>query len=114
MAIQSPQTAIEEYVRQWLQTAGSFSVEFSWGFVADPFARMRVRCKKCHQTLTCNIPEDSFKMDWAMQQFVKIHAHEVLQMPTPITAPTPMTVDFKSVPVPVRVKRQGRRFRETN
>jgi len=68
---------IEIYIRQWLATIGShLDVVFAWGTGVDPFQRMQIRCKKCNQTLTSNVPQDAEKIDWALQKFGNLHAHK--------------------------------------
>jgi hypothetical protein len=37
---------------------------------------MQIRCKKCNQTLTSNVPQDAEKIDWALQKFGNLHAHK--------------------------------------
>ena len=68
---------IEIYIRQWLATIGShLDVVFAWGTEVEPFKRMQIRCKKCNQTLTSNVPQDAEKIDWALQKFGNLHAHK--------------------------------------
>jgi len=69
MALSSnPQT----YMTQWLLTAtkGTVTGEFSLRH-----NRMRLRCLKCGQTLTCPTPEGT-TIDYGVQEFVKLHAHK--------------------------------------
>ena len=101
------------YLHQWVKTVGDhLSIDFVWGTAFYSFHRMRLTCHKCSQTLTCDIPETTEKVDWALQKFVTLHRHdprvELVKIPE---TPSPMTVDFKSR---VRKPKEGRRFRETN
>ena len=68
---------IEIYLRQWLATIGShLDVVFAWGTEVEPFKRMQIRCKKCNQTLTGDVPQGAEKIDWAWQKFGNLHAHK--------------------------------------
>ena len=102
----------ETYLHQWVKTIGGhFSVDFAWGTGFDPFQRMRLTCRKCYQTLTCDMPETAEKVDWALQKFVTLHSHVRVELVKIPETPSPMTVDFKSR---VRKHKEGRKFRETN
>jgi hypothetical protein len=105
----------ETYLHKWAGTVSQhMEISFSWGTAYDPFRRMKLFCKKCHQTLTCDIPETPEHLDWALQKFVGLHRHDPIAEPKPIIKvalqPIPLTADFK----PVKVVREGRRFREAN
>ena len=102
----------EMYLHQWVKTVGDhLSIDFVWGTGFDPFRRMYLTCNKCSQTLTCDIPGTTEKLDWALQQFVTLHRHYRVELVKIPETPSPMTVDFKSR---VRKPKEGRRFRETN
>ena len=103
---------VEMYLHQWVKTVGDhFSIDFAWGTAFDSFHRMRLTCHKCSQTLTCDIPETTEKVDWALQKFVTLHSHVRVELVKIPEMPSPMTVDFKSR---VRKHKEGRKFRETN
>lgn len=117
MALQPQPANLVDYMRQYLKVATNGNVYCEYASHQD---RMRLHCKVCTQTLTRGIPESAEKMDWAMQEFVKLHRH-VINSPEgkiPSTkadwiAPAPVTADFK----PVKPKRddwgiaEGRKFR---
>jgi hypothetical protein len=108
-------------MQKWLETIGPhLDVVFAWGTVVDPFidGRMKVRCKKCDQTLTSNVPQDSTNIDWALQRFVHLHTHkqvaiEEIENKIKRGIVKEMTADFKLVPKPL-MRKEGRRFREDN
>jgi hypothetical protein len=112
---------VRDYLRHWVKTASShIDIEFA-SSVVDPFDRMRLICNKCHQTLTCDVPETPEKIDWALQKFAGLHRHDPVALVAEEdkikreivkAAYTPLTVDFK--PARVGFAKEGRRFRETN
>ena len=110
--------SLSEYMSQYLKVATDGNVYSEYASHQD---RMRLHCRVCTQTLTLGVPENAEKMDWAMQEFVKLHRH-VIDSPEgkiPSTkagwiAPAPVTADFK----PVKAKSKpdwgiesGRKFR---
>lgn len=63
----------ESYMKAYCQTAtaGNVTVKFAW------FAhRMELVCTKCGQMLTAPKPEDTTTVDYAVQEFVKLHLHK--------------------------------------
>ena len=88
---------IEIYIRQWLATIGShLDVVFAWGTEVEPFKRMQIRCKKCNQTLTSNVPQDAEKIDWALQKFGNLHAHKQASGLTTANEGTSLTYPYTS------------------
>lgn len=111
-------SSISAYVDQYVKTATDGNVQVAYAASVD---RMQLGCTVCYQTLTCPLPPSAAEMDWAMQEFVKLHRH-VIDSPEgkiPSTkagwiAPAPVTADFK----PVKAKSKpdwgiesGRKFR---
>lgn len=105
---------VDNYLRQWLHTAGVFDLNFAW-----QTDRIQVRCK-CGAILRLNTPT-SEEMPWVLQDWVSTHGHngnhgvEVKSFSKPIMkvmlAPVSVTADFKPVkPVTARIAK-GRRFR---
>lgn len=65
-------SGVEAYMEQWLQTATKGNVRFTMAFLTD---RMHLHCDKCHVGMTCPKPKDSTEIDYAIQEYVKLHAH---------------------------------------
>ena len=109
------------YINQWLKTATDGNVVYERAFATD---RAMFFCKKCNQTLILpGTGVEGTKVDYALQEFVKIHSHlgghatgvtECLGCGTLIPKadrnrwcggcykkpdPTPVTADFKKVGV---------------
>ena len=112
--------SISAYMRQYVKTATDGNVHIIFAYATD---RMQLSCRVCDQALTLSQPESAEKVDWAMQEFVKLHRHAPLTTgegtPTQITwhtVPpkiTPVTADFKRVK-PTRDDwgiTEGRKFR---
>ena len=74
MAFLSQNGAVEQYVNQWLEVAtkGKVVAHFAWGI-----NRMTLKCNVCETQLTAKKPESSNDIEWAVQEFVKTHAHKV-------------------------------------
>lgn len=69
MASSNPQT----YMTQWLATATNGTVTGEFSLMHQ---RMRLKCWKCHATLTVPEPTDSTTVDYGVQEFVKLHSHK--------------------------------------
>jgi hypothetical protein len=99
----------ESYLRKWLATVSpNLVLEFTqhrWGHLGE---HMRISCTKCHQMLTGPTPPTAEKIDWATQRFVALHTHDGKIEPVLTIDPVGYTLDKP------RLKREGRRFRETN
>ena len=63
---------ISAYVDQYVKTATDGNVQVTYVANVD---RMMLGCKVCYQMLTCSLPPSDAEMDWAMQEFVKLHRH---------------------------------------
>lgn len=131
MAFQ-PTTSISAYVDQYVKIATNGNVNVSYAQLVD---RMQLGCKVCQQTLTCPLPSSDAEMDWATQEFVKLHRHIAVQplttgegTPTQITWSSPegtipkknyttfskpkaVTADFKPVKKDDWGISTGRKFR---
>ena len=64
---------IDAYMEQWLKTATKGNVRFTMAFLTN---RMHLHCDVCHVGLTCPKPEDANTIDYAVQEYVKLHAHK--------------------------------------
>lgn len=104
---------IQTYVDEWVKVAtdGNVVVDYAWNPEVN---RMRLRCKKCEQVLTCAIPDVPEKIDYALQKFVGLHRHAAF-------VPPKQTSSWNYVPYTAPAKKQnratlkdeeGRRFRE--
>jgi transcription elongation factor Elf1 len=104
---------IQTYVDEWVKVAtdGNVVVDYAWNPEVN---RMRLRCKKCEQVLTCAIPDVPEKIDYALQKFVGLHRHAEF-------VPPKQTSSWNYVPYTAPAKKQnratlkdeeGRRFRE--
>ena len=104
---------IQTYVDEWVKVAtdGNTVVDYAWNPEVN---RMRLRCKKCEQVLTCAIPDVPEKIDYALQKFVGLHRHAAF-------VPPKQTSSWNYVPYTAPAKKQnratlkdeeGRRFRE--
>lgn len=63
---------IEAYMEQWLKTATKGNVRFTMAFLTH---RMHLHCDVCHVGMTCKKPVDANTIDYAVQEYVKLHAH---------------------------------------
>jgi hypothetical protein len=63
---------IDAYMEQWLKTATKGNVRFTMAFLTN---RMHLHCDKCNVGMTCEKPADSTTIDYAVQEYVKLHAH---------------------------------------
>jgi hypothetical protein len=105
-----------EYLRKWVDTAtdGNLFVDFIAPSVSEPTSsgKMNVGCTVCQQVLTCDTPETSEKIDYALQKFVGLHRHAAF-VPTQTSK-----WNYVSYPRGKNVHRatlmddEGRRFRE--
>lgn len=107
----------DAYMEQWLKTATKGNVRFTMAFLAN---RMHLHCDVCNVGLTCEKPVDANTIDYAVQEYVKLHAHtgghgdvlwaksQLKQVPTVVehTPPPP-----KSAPVSDVFEDKGRKFR---
>lgn len=104
---------IQTYVDEWVKVAtdGNVVVDYAWNPEVN---RMRLRCEKCEQVLTCAIPDVPEKIDYALQKFVGLHRHAEF-------VPPKQTSSWNYVPYTAPAKKQnratlwdeeGRRFRE--
>jgi transcription elongation factor Elf1 len=104
---------IQTYVDEWVKVAtdGNVVVDYAWNPEVN---RMRLRCTKCEQVLTCAIPDVPEKIDYALQKFVGLHRHAAF-------VPPKQTSSWNYVPYTAPAKKQnratlkdeeGRRFRE--
>ena len=102
---------ISAYVDQYVKTATDGNVQVTYAQLVD---RMQLACTVCQQTLTCPLPPSDAEMDWAMQEFVKLHRHVAVQLEkkyTTISKPILVTADFKSVKKDDWGISTGRKFR---
>jgi hypothetical protein len=87
----------DAYLRQWLSTAGTFSVDLAW-----QTDRMQIRCK-CGAILRISQPTTT-EIPWLLQDWVSTHGHNGshgADKPTSIEgAIVPLTADFKHVADP--------------
>ena len=107
-----------EYLRKWVDTAtdGNLFVDFIAPSVSEPTSsgKMNVGCIVCQQVLTCDTPETSEKIDYALQKFVGLHRHAAFIPPMQ----TANSWNYVPYTAPMKVKRatlideEGRRFRE--
>jgi hypothetical protein len=110
MAYPNSASRVSKYVDQYVKTATDGNVEVTYAASVD---RMQLGCKVCYQTLTCPLPASDAEMDWAMQEFVKLHLHSSLspeRKPEERT-PTAVTADFKKVKGDDWGITEGRKFR---
>ncbi len=63
---------IDAYMEQWLKTATKGNVRFTMAFLTN---RMHLHCDVCNVGLTCEKPIDANTIDYAVQEYVKLHAH---------------------------------------
>ena len=63
---------IDAYMEQWLKTATKGNVRFTMAFLTN---RMHLHCDVCNVGLTCEKPVDANTIDYAVQEYVKLHAH---------------------------------------
>ncbi len=98
------------YLRQWLNTAGTFSIDLAW-----QTNRMQIRCK-CGAILRVDQPVSRDEISWALQEWVVKHGfngpHDTEpKLPAQVVlAPVPLTADFKRLPNRAKIA-TGRRFR---
>jgi len=64
---------IEAYMEQWLDTATKGNVRFTMAFLTN---RMHLHCDVCNIGMTCEKPVDAQTIDFAVQEYVKLHAHK--------------------------------------
>ena len=64
---------IDVYMEQWLKTATKGNVRFAMAFLTN---RMHLHCDVCNIGLTCEKPVDAQTIDFAVQEYVKLHAHK--------------------------------------
>ena len=104
---------IQTYVDEWVKVAtdGNVVVDYAWNPEVN---RMRLRCKKCEQVLTCAIPDVPEKIDYALQKFVGLHRHAAFVPPTAASSGgyVPHTSPVKKVNRATLWGEEGRRFRE--
>ena len=116
---------VVSYMQQYVKTATDGKVYVRFAVATN---RMQLVCKVCDQTLTFSSPGSAEKIDWAMQEFVKLHRHVPLTTgegtPTQIkgtgigstsmTVSTPVTASFKKIKPKTPENwgiEQGRKFR---
>jgi len=63
---------IDAYMEQWLKTATKGNVRFTMAFLTN---RMHLHCDVCNIGLTYEKPIDANTIDYAVQEYVKLHAH---------------------------------------
>ena len=63
---------IDAYMEQWLKTATKGNVRFTMASLTN---RMNLHCDVCNVGLTCEKPVDANTIDYAVQEYVKLHAH---------------------------------------
>ena len=64
---------IDAYMEQWLKTATKGNVHFTMAFLTN---RMHLHCDVCNIGLTCEKPVNAQTIDFAVQEYVKLHAHK--------------------------------------
>jgi len=64
---------IDAYMEQWLKTATKGNVRFTMAFLTN---RMHLHCDVCNVGLSCEKPVDANTIDYAVQEYVKLHAHK--------------------------------------
>ena len=66
---------VSEYMTAWLKAATKGNVIH---FADSAYCfddRLKLYCRVCKQQLDAPRPENSFTIDYGIQQFVKLHAH---------------------------------------
>lgn len=63
---------VEAYMEQWLKTATKGNVRFTMAFLTN---RMHLHCDVCNSGMTCEKPKEVQTIDYAVQEYVKLHAH---------------------------------------
>lgn len=63
---------IDAYMEQWLKTATKGNVRFTMAFLTN---RMHLHCDVCNVGMTCSKPVDDQTIDFAVQEYIKLHAH---------------------------------------
>lgn len=118
-ALMAKRAGIEQYLRQWMKTAGlDVNIDIAWAVDVD---RMRIGCRSCHTVEMLPFPRSDDNIDWTIQDYVRRHRpggpHNIdetqqdllKERKALVTAPpVPVTADFKRV---VKKITQGRRFR---
>ena len=108
---------LSAYYTHWLKVASKGNVTYTVAWATD---RMMLHCEECDQMLVVSTSKDTTVVDYAVQEYVKLHRHEspdkvdtsegkpVAKEWVPMKA---VTADFK----PVKKKdwdiTEGRRFR---
>ena len=111
---------LSAYYTHWLKVASKGNVTYTVAWATD---RMMLHCGECDQTLVVSTPKDTTVVDYAVQEYVKLHRHEspdkvdigLSKVAATVLdgRATPVTADFK----PVKRKKkdwditEGRRFR---
>lgn len=63
---------VEAYMEQWLKTATKGNVRFTMASLTN---RMHLHCDVCNIGMTTPKPTSAFAIDYAVQEYVKLHAH---------------------------------------
>jgi hypothetical protein len=105
--------SVGTYLTTWLKSAGG-NVTFEHAFGLE--GRGRFHCKVCDSTLTVNLSDSVTKVDYTLQEFVKLHAHKpghttVSLSPGEVVVPKSALQQGVVTSLPALRVRVGRKFR---